>query len=164
MTQTKQPPENQERFSLAEIDRDISRIIDGHELGKLLLTVNSIGPPTAARIIAAVGDPARFKSASAFAAYVGVVPGLKQSGKQNARRAKLAPLGNARLRRALWMPVLGAVRRDPWLRNFFDRLKASGKPHKVALIAAMRKMLMAIYSVAKNRRPFVSITEQGRAA
>lgn len=152
------------RERLAEIDRDIARIIDGHELGKLLLTVNSIGPQTAARIIAAVGDPARFKSASAFAAYVGVVPGLKQSGKQNARRAKLAPLGNARLRRALWMPVLGAVRRDPWLRNFFDRLKASGKPHKVALIAAMRKMLMAIYSVAKNRRPFVSITEQGRAA
>jgi transposase len=62
------------------------------------------------------------------------------------------------------MPVLGAVRRDPWLQNFFDRLKASGKPHKVALIAAMRKMLMAIYSVAKNRRPFVPITEQGRAA
>jgi hypothetical protein len=42
------------------------------------------------------------------------------------------------------------------------RLRAAGKPPKLALIAAMRKLLHAIYSVAKNRRPFVN-TEQGRA-
>ena len=64
------------------------------------------------------------------------------------------PLGNARLRMALWMPVLGAVRRNPWLRAFYERLRAAGKPAKLALIAAMRKLLHAIYSVAKNRRPF----------
>lgn len=153
------------RRRLAEIDRDIEGLLDAHEVGKLLLSIDGLGPQSAARIIAAVGDPARFKSAGAFAAYVGVVPGLRQSGKQSGRtRAPIAPMGNARLRRALWMPVLGAVRRNPWLRAFYQRLRAAGKPPKLALVAALRKLLHAVYSVAKNRRPFVIATEPARAA
>ena len=152
------------RRRLAEIEHDIEDLLDTHEVGRLLLTIDGIGPQSAARVIAAVGDPARFHSAAAFAAYVGVVPGLKQSGKQVRTRAATSPFGNARLRMALWMPVLGAVRRNPWLRSFYQRLRASGKPPKLALVAAMRKLLHAIYSVAKNRKPFVVATEQARAA
>ena len=152
------------RRRLAEIDHDIEGLLDAHEVGKLLLSIDGLGPHSAARIIAAVGDPARFKSAGAFAAYVGVVPGLRQSGKQSGTRAPIAPMGNARLRRALWMPVLGAVRRNPWLRAFYERLRAAGKPPKLALVAALRKLLHAVYSVAKNRRPFVIEAEQARAA
>lgn len=153
------------RRRLATIESDIENLLDAHEVGRLLTTVEGIGPHSAARIIAAVGDPARFKSAAAFAAYVGVVPGLRQSGKQSSRnRAPAAPIGNARLRTALWMPVLGAVRRNPWLRSFYERLRAAGKPAKLALLAAMRKLLHAVYSVAKNRKPFAAAPEKARAA
>jgi transposase len=65
------------------------------------------------------------------------------------------PLGNARLRRALWMPVLVAVRLNPWLRAYYSRLRRAGKRPKVAMIACMHKLLAAVYSVAKNRRAFV---------
>ena len=150
------------RKRLAEIEHDIEDLLDTHVPGKLITSIEGIGPQTAARIIAASGDPAHFKSAGAFAAYVGVVPGLRQSGKQTSTRAGIGPLGHARLRRALWMPVLSAVKRNAWLRAFYLRLRAAGKPAKVALIAAMRKMLHAIYSVAKHRRAFVT-TQQGRA-
>ena len=144
------------RKRLAIVERDIEDLLDTHQVGKLLTTIDGIGPQSAARIVAAVGDPAHFRSAAAFAAYVGVVPGLKQSGKQSGRtRAPITPLGNARLRMALWMPVLGAVRRNAWLRAFYERLRAAGKPAKLALVAAMRKLLHAVYSVAKHRRPFV---------
>lgn len=152
------------RRRLAEVEHDIENLLDTHEVGRLLTTIDGIGPQSAARLIAAVGDPARFRSASAFAAYVGVVPGLKQSGKQSSTRAAIASLGNAALRRALWMPTLGAVRRNPWLRTFYERLRAAGKPAKLALIAAMRKLLHAVYSVAKHRRPFVAETQQARTA
>ena len=54
------------------------------------------------------------------------------------------------------MPVLTAVRKNPWLRAYYQRLTARGKLPKVALIAAMRKLLIAVYTVAKTRRPFVS--------
>ena len=55
------------------------------------------------------------------------------------------------------MPVLGAVRRNPVLKAFYTRLRAEGKLPKVALVAAMRKLLHVVYSVAKNRRPFVPV-------
>ncbi|MDO9500799.1 IS110 family transposase [Falsiroseomonas sp.] len=89
------------RKRLAEIEHDIEDLLDTQVLGKLITSIDGIGPQTAARIIAASGDPAHFKSAGAFAAYVGVVPGLCQSGKQTSSRASIGPLGNARLRRAL---------------------------------------------------------------
>jgi transposase len=152
------------RRRLADIERDIENLLETHEVGRLLTSIDGIGPQSAARVVAAVCDPARFKSAAAFAAYVGVVPSLRQSGKRVATRAPIAPLGNARLRMALWMPVLSAVRRNPWLRAFYERLRAAGKPPKLALVAAMRKLLHAVYSVAKSRAPFVVMAEQARSA
>ena len=112
-------------------------------------------PQTAARVIAEVGDPAHFRAAGALAAYVGTIPALKQSGKRK-YRAATTPIGNAQLRAALWMPTLTAVRTNPWLRAHYQRLRARGKLPKVALVACMHKLLLAIYSVAKHRRPFVA--------
>lgn len=143
------------RARLRELERDIERRLDSHEVGKLLTTIDGIGPGTAARLIAVLGDPSHFRDERALAAYVGVVPGLRQSGKRLAPRASTTPYGNADLRTALYMPTLTAVKRNTWLKAFYDRLVTTGKPKKLALIAAMRKLLHAIYSVAKHRRPFV---------
>ena len=62
------------RKRLTDVERDIESLLGAHQVGKLLTTVDGIGPQSAARIIAAVGDPARFRSAGALAAYLGVVP------------------------------------------------------------------------------------------
>ncbi len=143
------------RRRLAERDGDIGRLLDDHEVGSLLTSIDGIGPGTAARLIAELGDPARFDSAGALASYVGLVPALRHSGKRRPGRAGITPIGNARLRTALWMPTLTAVRRNPWLKAFYDRLRAQGKPPKLALTAAMRKLLVAVYAVAKAKKPFV---------
>lgn len=144
------------RRRLKEREGDIERWLEAHEVGRLLTTIDGLGPLSAARIIAEIGDPARFATPAALAAYVGVVPALKQSGKRQSRRASLTPIGHARLRTALWMPVLVAVRHNSWLKAFYERLIARGKPPKLALIAALRKLLHAVHSVARNRRPFVA--------
>jgi transposase len=144
------------RRRLAERDGDVGRLLDDHEVGSLLTSIDGIGAGTAARLIAELGDPARFDSAAALASYVGLVPAIKQSGKRRPGRAGITPIGNARLRAALWMPTLTAVRRNPWLKAFYERLRAQGKPPKLALTAAaMRKLLVAVYAVAKARKPFV---------
>lgn len=143
------------RRRIKRLDRDIDAKLGDHEVGSLLTTIDGIGPTTAARIIAELGDPADFRDGAAIAAYVGVVPGLKQSGKRTSSRAGLTPIGNARLRTALWMPTLTAVQKNPWLKAHYERLRARGKLPKVALVACMRKLLTAVYSVAKHRRPFV---------
>lgn len=143
------------RRRLRELERDITRMLDQHEVGRLLTTIDGIGAQTAARLVAELGDPAEFRDAAALASYIGVVPATNHSGKRQPVRAGLTPLGHARLRAALWMPTLTAVRRNVWLRSFYEGLRARGKLPKIALVAAMRKLLAAIYSVAKHRRPFV---------
>ena len=151
------------RRRIKRLDHDIETKLGEHEVGTLLTTIDGIGPTTAARLVAELGDPAGFRDASALAAYVGVVPALKQSGKRTTSRAGLSPMGNARLRAALWMPTLTAVQKNPWLKAHYERLKARGKLPKVALIACMRKLLTAVYSVAKHRRPFVPEVAGGSA-
>jgi transposase len=145
------------RRRLGELERDIERLLTAHEVGRLLTTIDGIGPQTAAKLVAELGDPAVFRSAGALVAYVGAIPALQQSGKRTGDRAGLTRLGHAKLRAALWMPTLAAVRRNPWLRAYYQRLRARGKLPKVALMAAMRKLLIAIYAVAKHRRPFIPV-------
>lgn len=143
------------RRRLKELDRNIDAKLEQHEIGKLLTTIDGIGNHTAARLVAVLGDPSHFRDERALAAYVGAIPGLRHSGKASPSRAGLTPIGNSALRAALYMPTLTAVRRNTWLKAFYDRLLARGKLPKVALLAAMRKLLTAIYAVAKSRKPFV---------
>ena len=142
------------RRRLRELETRIETTLREHEVGALLTTITGIGPQTAARIIAEVGDFERFAGPEKLASYVGAIPGIRHSGKGKPKGA-MTTIGNARLRCALWMPLLTATTRNPWLRAYYRRMVAAGKPKKVALIAAMRKLLHAIYSVAINRRPFV---------
>lgn len=143
------------RRRLHDLDSDIAIAVRQHSVAALLATIRGLGDLSAARIVAAVGDPAVFRHAGAFAAYVGVVPRTSQSGTRRPSAASLSPLGNARLRRALYMTTFAAIRLNPWLRAYYQRLRAKGKPAKVAILAAERKLLTAIYAVAKSKKPFV---------
>src|SRR5207253_2706790 len=67
------------RRRLRTLERDIERTLDDHEIGTLLTTIEGIGPQTAARLIAELGNPAEFRSAAALASYVGVIPAIRQS-------------------------------------------------------------------------------------
>lgn len=144
------------RRRLRTLEGDIEKSLQTHEVGTLLTTIEGIGPQTAARLVAELGDPATFRSPAALAAFVGVVPALRQSGKRTPTRAGLTSLGHADLRAKLWMPTLTAVRKNPWLRAYYERLRARGKLPKVALVAAMRKLLIAVYYVARHRQPFIA--------
>jgi transposase len=147
------------RERIRTLEKDIHRTVSKNDLAELLTSIDGIGPTTSARIIAEVGDPSRFESAGALASYIGAVPQTNQSGKsKRSDKAALTRIGHARLRAKLWMPTLvAATQLNPWLKAFYDRLIERGKPAKVALVAAMRKLISAIYSVAKNRKPFVPI-------
>ncbi len=140
---------------IKELDENINTHVDNHPVAKLLTSIDGVGNGTAARLVATFGDIAAYEGGKALASYVGVVPATNHSGKKQPRRAGITPIGNADLRSALYMPTWTAVRKNPWLNAFYARLVKAGKPKKVALIAAMRKLLHAIFSVAKNKKPFV---------
>lgn len=142
------------RRRLKSFDREIREALAQHEVGTLLTSIDGIGANTAARLVAELGDIAGFADIGALAAYVGVVPSLQHSGKRTPSRAAISPIGHAALRAKLWMPTLVAVRKNAWLKAFYEGLRARGKLPKVALIASMRKLLSAVLSVAKHRTPF----------
>lgn len=111
---------------------------------------------TAATIIAETGDPARFPDAAAFASYVGVIPRVHKSGKLRFSTNGAVPPWQFTPQASSRDARSGRRTRQPVARRVFYRpLRDKGKRPKVAMIAAMHKLLGAIYSVAKNRRPFV---------
>lgn len=56
--------------------------------------------------------------------------------------------------KALYLPTLTAIRVNPLVKGFFDRLVAAGKPKMQAVGACLRKLVMIAYGVLKNRAPF----------
>jgi transposase len=120
----------------------------------LLASIVGVGTQTASTVLAELPALDRVPSAQAAAAYAGLSPREFQSGSSVRGRTRLSKAGNARLRKALYLPTLTAIRFNPLLKAFFDRLVAAGKPKMQAVGAGMRKLVMICYGVLKNRQPF----------
>lgn len=120
----------------------------------LLVSIPGIGAATAATLLGELPDGAHFATAQQAAAYAGLAPREYRSGSSVRKRTRLSKAGNARLRKALYLPTLTAIRFNPLLEGFFERLVAAGKTRMAAVGACMRKLLMIAYGVLKNRVPF----------
>ncbi len=87
-----------------------------------------------------------------IAALVGVAPFNRDSGAFRGRRSVWG--GRGQLRSALYMATLAATRSNPMIRSFYQRLREGGKPHKVALTACMRKLLITLNAILKTQTPW----------
>ncbi len=121
---------------------------------ELLRTIPGVGPVAANAILAELPDPARFATAQQAAAYAGLAPREYRSGTSVRKRTRLSKAGNARLRKALYLPALAATRFNPLVAAFYQRLVAAGKPKMAAVGACMRKLLMIAYGVLRSGTPF----------
>ena len=115
----------------------------------LLATIPGVGTQTASTIVAELPPSAR-----SAAAYCGLSPREFRSGTSVRGRTRLSKAGSARLRTALYLPALTAVRFNPVLKAFDARLVDAGKPKMQAIGACVRKLVMRCYGVLKNRAPF----------
>jgi transposase len=83
-----------------------------------------------------------------IAALVGVAPLNRDSGKYKGRRAIWG--GRARIRSVLYMCVISGICHNPKIKAFYNRLINSGKKHKVAITACMRKLMIILNTMIKN--------------
>ncbi len=90
-----------------------------------------------------------------WVAHAGLDPRAHQSGTSVDKPARLSKVGNSHIRRALFMPALVAVRHEPHVKAFFDKLVARGKTPLQAYVAVMRKLLHAIYGMFTTNTVFV---------
>lgn len=126
-----------------------------HATAQLLRSVPGIGPTTAAVLIALLPELGRL-TRQQLAALVGVAPLNCDSGTRQGPRTIWG--GRATVRGPLYMATLVATRHNPVIRAFYQRLRAAGKPAKVAVIAAMRKLLTIINAIVKTQQPWTPAT------
>jgi transposase len=124
------------------------------QLPQHLTSIPGIGPVTGAAILAEIGDVQRFDSLDKLVGYAGIDATVYQSGQFEAQVAHMSKRGSPYLRHALWLAASMAIQYEPDLKSFYERKRAEGKPHGVALGAVCRKLLARIYVVLKEQRPY----------
>jgi len=131
---------------IREIEIDIKRHLKHSELetkAALLMKNKGISHITAATLLAELPELGEI-SREKISRLMGVAPMNKDSGKSNGQRCIRG--GRKETRNTWYMATLAAVRSSPPLRKFFLRKRKEGKPHKVAMVAAMRKFLICVNS------------------
>jgi transposase len=120
-------------------------------LPALLASVPGVGKVTVVTLLGLLPELGQLDR-RAVAALVGVAPFARDSGLMKGRRTIWG--GRAPVRAVLYMTALVAVRHNPALRAFYQRLVAAGKAKKLALTAAMRKLLVTLNAILRDRQPW----------
>jgi transposase len=143
------------------VQEQLEQSADLQHKERLLCSIPGIGRWTAARVLAESEQVRTAVSARQLAAYAGLTPRERTSGTSVRHQARLAKTGNSRLRRALYLPAIVAMRHNPVVRALTERLRERGKHPMVIVGAAMRKLVHLIYGVLKSGKPFDAAVAMG---
>ena len=145
------------KAQLEQIDDDIDTAVRGtpawREAEDLLLSVPGIGPKIARTLIAEMPELGRLDRKE-IASLTGVAPFNRDSGTLRGRRAISG--GRPVVRSALYMSILVSIRRNLPLAETYHRLRASGKPAKVAIVACMRKLVTILNAILRDQKPWAN--------
>lgn len=135
---------------LAAIDVDIDDHMDLHftQQRDLLDSVKGVGPVTILTLTAALPELGMLGRRQ-IAKLVGIAPLADDSGKRHGKRMTWG--GRAHVRAVLYMAAIVAVRHNPVIRAFYERLLTAGKPKKVAIVASMRKLLTILNAMLRDQ-------------
>lgn len=140
---------------LSDLEADIREAIESspawREKDDLLRGVSGIGRVTAATLLADVPELGTLDRRR-IASLVGLAPFNRDSGALRGRRAVWG--GRAAVRAVLYMATVAAIRCNPVIKAFYGRLRAAGKPPKVAIVAAMRKLLVTLNAIVRDGTPW----------
>jgi transposase len=133
-------------------DGELQQIIHDSPVWKaqedLLRSFNGIGPVSACTLVAELPELGKLNRKQ-IASLVGLAPIARDSGTWRGKRSIRG--GRGQVRGALYMATVTAVRSNLHIRTFYERLCAAGKPHKVALIACMRKLLTILNAMMRTQ-------------
>lgn len=142
---------------LAGLDADMDDQIRKSPLWRvretLLTSVPGVGPKVARTLIAEMPELGSLDRRQ-IASLAGLAPWTRQSGKWKGK--SFIGGGRAQVRPALFMAALVASRHNPILKQFRDRLVASGKPRIVVIVAIMRKLLTILNAIIRDNKPWQS--------
>lgn len=117
----------------------------------LLKTIPAVGPVVAATLVTDMPELGTL-TPKQIASLAGLAPHNMDSGKSKGKAATRG--GRTCVRAALYMAAIVAIRRNPVMKDFYQRLVASGKPKKLAIVAVMRKLVIVANQILKTKRPW----------
>jgi transposase len=142
---------------IERIEQQINDHVDRHpdlkQQCQLLESIPGIAKRTATKLLAEIEDISQYKSARQVAAYAGLTPRNNRSGTLRGQ-TRLSKTGNARVRKALFMPAIVAKQHNPVVRSFCQRLAGHGKNKMQLVGAAMRKLIHIAFGVLKSGQVF----------
>lgn len=138
---------------VAELERELHQAIKAdpecREAERILRSAKGVGPALSASLIGGVPELGRLSNRK-IAKLVGTAPLAWDSGKFTGKRMIWG--GRSEVRGVLYMAALVAARHNPVICAFYQRLLASGKPKKVALVACMRKLLVILNAMVRDQK------------
>jgi transposase len=138
-----------------DLDRRIAQLIESDDDWKnkrdLLSSVPGVGVVTASQLVADLPELGTLNRQQ-IAALVGVAPMNRDSGMMRGKRSIFG--GRASVRCVLYMAAFCAMKFNPVIQRFAERLRLAGKPFKVIAVAAMRKLLTILNLLLKENRPW----------
>lgn len=137
---------------IQDLEQEIQVYMD--KLDSPVTSVPGVGPVYGAVILSEIGDIHRFPSGKQLVSYSGIDASVHESGEFQAGQTHISKRGSPYLRRAIWGAAFIASHSDPELTAYYQRLRARGKHHSVAVGAVARKLCYILYSVLSENRPF----------
>lgn len=150
---------------ILQLDREITKLeqqekdhIDkqNKEMRQNITTIPGIGDSTACMMIAETNGFTNFKSAKQLSSYFGCCPRIRQSGSSVKGRGTISKIGLSNVRTKLYMCGLTAIKYNQSCKDLYERLRAKGKPFKVAMLAVANKLIRQIYAVISKNVIFVN--------
>jgi transposase len=138
---------------IKELDKTITQRLMGHPQAKVICSLPGMGPLLAAELLVAVGDLSSFPDAGHLAAYAGLAPVARDSGR---RTNNLHPPKryNRSLRRVFYLSALSSLSGPGPNRDYYQRKRAQGRKHQQALMALARRRVDVLWALLRDNRCF----------
>jgi transposase len=137
------------------IDEEIGQRFFARPEARILTSLPGMGPILGAEFLVVVGEICAFESADRLAAYAGLVPAARDSGKRVGKHRRMRG-GNKTLKRVFYQSAFASLRSAPESRVFYDRKRAEGKRHTQALIALARRRVNVLWAMLRDGTTFES--------
>lgn len=130
------------------------------QLKKIICSVVGIGAKTAEAILVATNDLQTFETSAQLACFLGLTPRSHHSGTSVRRKGRISKQGAHYIRKLLYMCTRSAIRYNLACKDLYERMRAKGKPYKVALVAVMHKLVKQLFACVKKQVLFDNHFEQ----
>lgn len=138
----------------ADVEKALEKLMD--LIPQHITSIPGVGLVTGAAILAEIGDVHRFESEEKLVAFAGIDATVHESGQFKGTQMHMSKRGSPYLRLALWQAASMSVLHNEELKDYYHKKRAEGKAHGVAIGAVCRKLLIRIYVILKENRPYIA--------